>query len=502
MIRYALSIIRVAGACAFISLGATVSAALSAAQFADGSEPETLAAGQSVRRQIGGGEAKSFRIRIPAGQYLHITIQLNGIILRATLLDASANPFVTVNNPSGGYGTIYLSDIAATDALYTIKVFSTEDFANPGEFQIRVEPMRAATPPDEQEVAAERWFAKAVQEDEAGLFEEAIKDFGKSLTTWQEIGNVHWQATAQYALAQTHRKNKNLKLEEELLNKVLKFHVDDEDWRLTAAALNDLGFNETQANNNEKAESHLKAALQMFENHGDPTHGDRRGQASARNNLAILYGSMGDYHKALDVFEPVLQLRRDENFEAGANNALNTLAVLNNNLGEPYRALDYSNQALAGWQRQIKDKKRVEPDQLANAFNSVAVANERVGNLDLATQNYQRALEIPGISDGRRSVILDNHGDFYASQGDFETALALFTQAKDIFKSTSRVNPDLLANVLLHIAQLKLLQGDVDSALAELQQAEAAKPNKPKLSYVVTALGDCWRRRGDLSAAL
>lgn len=489
-------------ACVFFWTGAEVGIPPLAAQTARVSEPETIDAGASVERQIGGGETKSIRIQVIAGQYLHIAIQLKGIILRATLFDSSGNALVTMNNPSGGYGTIYMSEIAKDDGSFTIKVFSTEDFANAGTFQITVDLLRVADKQDEKQVMAERWFAKAVREDDARQFAAAIDDFGQAFLAWQDIGDAHWQALTQYALAQTYRKSGNPKLEEESLNRALEFHLSEDDWRLTAAALNDLGLNQASAGKNESAESALKGALQLFETHGDPTHHDRRGQASARNNLAITYGRMGDYQKALEVFEPVPRLRREENFQAAANNALNTLAVINDKLGEPYKALDYSNQALAGWQELIKNKQRVEPDQLARALNSVALANERIGNLDLATQSYQDALKIPDMSADLRATILDNHGDFYASQGDFESALVLFTKVTESFKTIARLDPDFKASVLLHIGEVKLLQGDIDAAFSQFQQAQAANPNRPKLSYVLTALGDCWRRRGDLSAAL
>jgi CHAT domain-containing protein/Tfp pilus assembly protein PilF len=471
-------------------------------QSANNPEPETLDAGVSFERQIGGGQTKSFRVHVIASQYLRVAIKLQGIILRATLLDSTGNPVVTMSNPSGGYGTIYLSEIARDDGPFTIKVFSTEDFANAGVFQIAVDPLRVADKHDERQIAAERWFAKAVQEDDARQFAAAVDDFGKAFSAWQEIGSAHWQALTQYALAQTCRRSGNAKVEEESLNRALEFHLSEDDWRLTAAALNDLGLNQAQAGNNGRAESALKAALQLFETHGDAIHHDRRGQASARNNLAITYGRMGDLRKALEVSQPVPRLRREENFQAGANNALNTLAVISDKLGEPYEALDYSNQALAGWQELIKNKQRVEPDQLARALNSVALANERIGNLDLATQSYQDALSVPDISADLRAAILDNHGDFYTSQGDFESALVLFTKVTESFKAISRLDPDFKAGVLLHIGEVKLLQGDIDAAFSQFQQAQAANPNRPKLSYVLTALGDCRRRRGDSSAAL
>ena len=473
-----------------------------AAQSAKNPGPETIDVGTDIERQIRGGDSKSLRVHVSSGQFLHVAIELKGIMLRATLFDPAGTAIVTMNNPSGGYGILSVSEIASTDGFYTIKVFSAEDFSNPGSFQIKIDPLRAATPLDAKQLTAERLFAKAVQEDESRQFDAAVHDFERAFSSWQEIGNLHWQALTQYALAQTYRRSRDLKMEEQCLQKTLQFHLDKDDWRLTAAALNDLGLNQVQADKNKEAESALKAALELFETNGDPIQHDRRGQASARNNLAIAYGRMGDYRKALEVFEPVPRLRREENFQAAANNALNTLAVINDKLAEPYKALEYATQALAGWQELIKANRRVEPDQLATALNSVALSNERVGNLDLATQYYQDALQVPNISADLRATILDNHGDFYAAQGDFDSALILFNKARDSFNAITRLDPDFKASVLLHIGQVKLIQGDVDGAFAELQQAAEAKPNKPKLSYVLIALGDSYRRRGDLRNAL
>jgi len=483
--------------CALTLIAAGVFARRLVAQSANDSPPETIDSGTSKLREIAGGETKSFRINVIAGQYLRIAIQLKGIILRATLLDSAGNPIVTMSNPSGGYGTIYLSEIAKVDGSFTIKVFSAEDFANAGAFQITVDPLRTADKEDEKQVAAERLFAKAVQEDDARQFKAAIDDFGKAFLAWQEIGSDHWQALNQYALAQTYRRSGNVKLEEEFLNRALEFHLSEDDWRLPAAERNDLGFNVSQAGDNQRAISLLTDALRSFE-----AHHDRRGQASSLNNLAIAYGQLGDPRKALEYSEKVLPLRREENLQAGVNNALNTLGAINDKLGEPYKALDYLSQALSGWQNLIKNKKSVSPDQLANAFNSLALANEKVGDLDRAQSYYQQALAVPNISQALRAAVLDNKGELYAAESDFETALTHFASVKDVLASLPKPNPDLLASVLLHVGQVKLLQGDTDGAFAEIQQAQAAKPNKPKLSYVLTALGDCWRRAGDLQAAV
>ena len=154
-----------------------------------------------------------------------------------------------------------------------------------------VQQPRATVPDDELRIAAEGAFPKGLQHDQATT---AIEEFDKALPYWMSVNDTHWLALTHYALAQSFRRLRNSKKAEESFLEVLKIRLEESDWRIRAAALNDYGFSKTQGGDGEKAIALLNEALALFR-----SHDDRRGQASSLNNLAITYGRDGENRKAL-----------------------------------------------------------------------------------------------------------------------------------------------------------------------------------------------------------
>ena len=457
----------------------------------------TLSPGQSSRHQIHGGERQLFQVGAGSGQYLHVVVRPTRIILQVALFDPTGKQLVSTNNPSGGTGPIHVSEIAALSGDYRLEVRSSENWAIPGFFEVSVEELRASNPEDVRLVEAERWFAKGLQESEARAYQSAIEAYKKALPYWQSVHHAHWEALTHYALGQTYYVMRNLIDSDKSYTQVLEITLDPDDWRVKAAALNDLGLNARIQGKNEFAISKLNESLRSFEDHAD-----RRGQASSLNNLAAAYGQMGELRKALDFTQRAVPLREAENFQSGVNNLRNTLGNIYDRLGDPQKALEYHSQALEGWRQLAQVKQLDSPDRLGNAFNSVALVSAKVGKWDEAAQYYDDALKVPDTSPALRAAILNNRGEFYSSLGDFDTARQYLGEANALLNSHKTPDPDIRASVLFQIGQIHLAMGQLGDAIAVFQEAKLTKPNKPKRAYVLTALGDAWSRQGNAEEAL
>ncbi len=456
----------------------------------------SLKFGERVRETIAGGQKKSFAIRLEANQYVHVVLHQRGIILSMELMGPSGNSIAKTWSPAGGHGAIIISEIASVSGDYELKVSSDEAWANPGTFEIAIEELRQVITQDSDLVAAERSFAKALKDSEARSFKTAIEEFTKSLTYWKSVNDRHWQALTLYALGQTHRRSGNAKSAETCFTEALKIDLDEVDWRLKASLLNDLGVNRVIEDSAAGIQL-LNESLALFE-----SHADKRGQASSLNNLAQAYGRRGDYRKALELTQKALPLRQSENFQSGVNVVLNNLGLIYDRLGEPYKALDYYTRALEGWQALAKANQLDSPDRLGAGLNGLALASERVGRLDQAAQYYQDALAVPGISKSLRAAILNNRGAFHFSLADYDKAIEYLTEARTTLESLERADKDVKASVLLQIGQVHDAAGRLNEALNYLRLAKSVGPNKPKLSYILTALGDAWGRQGRFEEAL
>jgi CHAT domain-containing protein len=457
----------------------------------------TLSPGQRSTHEIKGGALQTFQVAAGFGQYLRVTVRQSRIILQVTLFDPTGKQLVTTNYPSGGSGPIFVSEIAAQPGNYKLEVRSIEDWAVPGSFEISFDELRVSNPEDVHRVEAERWFAKGLKESDARNYQAAIENYKKALPFWESVHDAHWEALTRYALGQTYYLLRNLVESDNNYTKVLELTLDPDDWRIKAAALNDLGLNARIQSKNEIAIARLNEALKNFEEHSD-----RRGQASSLNNLATVYGLMGDLRVALGLVERAVPLRDAENFQSGANNLRITLGNIYDRLGDPYKALEYDIQALQGFQQLANSKQLDDPDRLASAFNGVAIVSAKLGHWDKASQYYEDALKVSNTTAGTRAAILNNRAEFYSSLGDFPNATKSLDEAKSLLESLTPPVLDIQSSVLWQRAQIHLATGQVDDAVTVLQQARALKQNRPKRAYVLTALGEAYSRQGNLSEAL
>ena len=195
-------------------------------------------------------------------------------------------------------------------------------------------------------------------------------------------------------------------------------------------------------------------------------------------------------------------MRQAENFQSGVNNLLNTIGQIYSGLGSPYEALDNFEKALQGWQLMAKQNQLDNPDRLASALNSVAFANDRLGNWQKANQHFDDALLVPKITAPLRVAILNNQASLYAVLADSDTATKLCDEAITLLDSMKSPDPDLLASVLLQKGQLLIEASKSDKALKYFQRARESKPNKPKLATFSIAMGDAYSRLGNSTEAL
>ena len=139
----------------------------------------------------------------------------------------------------------------------------------------------------------------------------------------------------------------------------------------------------------------------------------------ALGNLGLAYKSLGQYERAIDLYQQVLTIVREISDRLGESAALSNLGLVHEDLGQCKRALDCHQQALT-IAREIGDR-RVEGTALGNLGN----AYNSLGQYQRAIDLYQQALTIareigPRQGEGRA---LGNLGNAYNSLGQYQRAL-------------------------------------------------------------------------------
>jgi CHAT domain-containing protein/Flp pilus assembly protein TadD len=446
-----------------------------------------LREGETLSPNLRGGETLSFEIVLTAGQFATVSVEQRGIILSVALFDPSGAQIIAMDNPSGGYGPIYLSTIARVSDKFRLDVRSTEDWANPGTFDVSLNSLRQSTTEDNTRIQAETRFAKASELVESGAYQLAIAEYEQALSIWRSINDKHWEALTQFAIGSAYRRWAKRKEAVDAFNAVLAVpnpQFESNDWRLKAATLNDLGSAYTNLGEKEKALSSLNKAQEYF-----VAHGDRRGQASALSNLGLVYLRAGEWYAALRVLEEALLLRRAENYRSGESVVLNNIGGAYDQIGEPYKALDYYSQALKGWQDLDKAKLLSDPSRITVALNNVGIAYDKLGESGLALNYYNQALARLKPDDPNYAATLDNKGEMYAALAEFEEAKINYDEALKTWNSIKTPDPDLKARLLVHIGQLYQAQLDQSQALRFFYEARDLKPGQPVLAYILTNIG-------------
>jgi CHAT domain-containing protein/Flp pilus assembly protein TadD len=220
-----------------------------------------------------------------------------------------------------------------------------------------------------------------------------------------------------------------------------------------------------------EAEALLLNALDIFRAQPDRTQGEI---ASTLNNLALLYQDQGRYREAEPIYEEALAISRALFGEGNVDSAaiLDNLATLYDAQGRYGEAIALYEQALA-----------IRRDQLGNAhpevalnLNGLALTHWKQGDYDRAEPLLQEALTIGrqqfGEDHPEVALTLSNLAVLYRAQGRLAAAEPLFTDTLAIWREHLGNHPRVGAG-LNNLAWLYMQQQRYAEALPLFQEALA-----------------------------
>jgi signal transduction histidine kinase len=146
----------------------------------------------------------------------------------------------------------------------------------------------------------------------------------------------------------------------------------------------------------------------------------------ARNGIGGIYYNMGEYEKALDQFEQIIQLTNETRpGDTTLAMLISNIATCHIKLGNYDRALDYENQSLA----LSREWKLIRAE--AFVLHRIGEIHTLTGEYDLAAENLTKAL-VMADSVGARDVMVNiqiNYGNLYEAQGDYPAMLERYQTA-------------------------------------------------------------------------
>ncbi len=216
--------------------------------------------------------------------------------------------------------------------------------------------------------------------------------------------------------------------------------------------------------------------------------------ATSLNNLALLYESMGQYDRALPLYEDALEIRKSELGDRHPDTAasLNNLALLYYSMGQYDRALPLYEDALEICKSELGDRH----PSTATSLNNLAGLYSSMGQYDRALPLFEDAVDIleevlgsehPNTKAGQENLrslrekmddeqadtatSMNDLANLYYSMGKYEQALPLYEQVLGIKQIELGDHHSDTAMSLNDLANLHYSMGKYDKALPLYEQA-------------------------------
>ena len=195
------------------------------------------------------------------------------------------------------------------------------------------------------------------------------------------------------------------------------------------------------------------------------------------NNFGELYQKIGDYKKALKLYQKSLViLEKNLGVEhARTANVYDNMGGVYDDMGDYERALKYHEQAKAISEKVLGK----EHPSTATTYNNMAGVYRAQGDYERALEYYGKALDIDEKVSGKEhpntATTYNNMAMVYYAQGDYERALEYYGKALAIFEKVLGKEHPSTATTYNNMAGVYYAQGDYQRALEYYGKALAIR---------------------------
>ena len=454
-----------------------------------------LVPGATIERDLSTGQSHSYRLRLSAGDFVHLVVEQKGIDVAVTLVRPDGRELVAVDAMDDEFRPEVVAAIADVAGTYTLTTRPAAAARGRGRYSIRLDPPRPAVATDEIRVEAEQAFVRGRTRrdvNKAATWPEALADFNTARDRYRSAGDRRGEMKSLIEIAVT----------ENYLSKSEALTAADDAERL-ARAIDDrpaLARVLRVAASIHVLSGDLEAARQSAEEATaiNRAIGHRVAEANSLNYTAIVLRRLGDLEAAMALYEqarPLARLSGDRALEA---NVLNNLGVIYSELDEHAKALSAYQDALAI--ARSTGNQRAQYNALVSVGLGLLALNQPVRAraplleaLEIARQSGSGQLEANALS--AMGQVDRATGDFAQSLDRYRTALAIFVRLDDL-------RGQAMAQHGAAVALSRL--GRDDDAIVALQDAMAIwrqLGGRPRQRDVLSELARIERDRGDLDLA-
>lgn len=435
---------------------------------ANESDVRTLEQGTPVERELTGGGVHSYLIKATTEQFFSVTVDQRGIDVVMTLFAPDGKQVTEVDSPNGKQGPEVVSVVANTSGDYRLEVRSSDKVAA-GQYEVKIEALRDATPQDKTENLAAMLIAAKTEEARAALLSRE-----KELMTKELL----------HALKGQGKRFEPQHLATALTSYLLAQRVAEQigDRAETAAILGSIGSVYIGLGNNAQSLTYSRQSLAAFEALGQKVEAAR-----ALNQIGIAHHNSGNFTEALEHYQKSLVIRQEVGDKAKIAETVRNIGNIHTVQGRYDEALEYYQQSLTFIAASGDDS------GLASALNNIGVVYENQGNLAEAMALYRKSLTIRERLGNklRIAIALNNIGSIYRMQGNYQQALDYLQRSLGIRQSLG--DKFGISSSLNNIGAIYREEGDSTLALKHFQQSLAVAGemgNKGLIAILLNEIGN------------
>ena len=421
----------------------------------------TLEPDKVIERELFWGEAHSYQVALPRGQYLRVVVVQRINDLSITLFGPDGRQITECD--SRWYAQEPVSVIAAVAGHYRLVVRAREKLIVPENYVVKIEELRPARPSDETRIAAERISTAAKQlllEGTAGARPEAIKQYEEALALWRRLGDRAEEAQSLHTLGYLHHASFEPRKALDYYQQALTMRQDLGDLVGEAQTLHNIAAAYSSLFSLTEAEKHYEQALERRR-----AAADRRGEAQTLSNLGFIYFSRSKRRQALECLDQSLSLARALGDALAEAHALVNLGAVANLKDGPRKALDYFLQAIP-LARAAADRQTESA-----ALNNLGRIYSGWGETRKALDCFEQALPLSETLGDRRTqaIVLNNLGSLYSWMGEAQKAREHYTKALRLARDAN--DPRSEATVLNNLSSISTDLGEWQKALEYFEQS-------------------------------
>jgi tetratricopeptide (TPR) repeat protein len=457
-----------------------------------------LALNQAIERQIGPGQTDVFTVQAPAGAFLHVQVQKEGVNLVATLAGPDGRTLMVADDPPyRAFGAELVSAIAESAGEYQIKVSKSPRTSESGSYRIELTALRTPTDADQDRLQAETLFYAAVQNERSQGKEnrvQAIAGYRQAADLWEKLHDDDQEALSFYRLAATTQAMGDFQEELAPLNRALPLWRTAGDPDGEATTLTITGYFYRDSGKADQALDYYNKALPL-----ERAVGDRETQAMTLQAIGTYYYDAGDGRKAFDYYNQALALRRALGDRRNIAYLLTGVGLSDQALGENGKALDCFNEALT-LDRELNDRFGE-----SNTLNNIGFVYRELGDYQKALDNFSKALPlIRAIGDRHtESADLNNIGLTYYWLGAYDKALDYASQSLLMARANGDHRTEALVLTLMGMAYAGQKQWrkalDFDNRVLLLVRGETDRVDE---AWTLVSIGETDSQTGQRQEAL